>query len=145
MLVAIAIVLPNVFAIQVWKALGKRIYLFAWAKFTMQILSEKILMRKGKKTSWSHIWNMLTVNANDTVRAESFYCHTLLLGHKQPPLARRVPLLGKDHQTGTVKGGWEHTSQRGPETEPCCSKQKGGGWCLCGAELLPAIIPVDCR
>lgn len=51
-------------------------------KVTMQILSEKIDMRKGKKTSWSHAWNMLTVNANDTDRTVSFYYHKLLTGTK---------------------------------------------------------------
>lgn len=47
-----------------------------------QILSEKVHMRKVQKTSWSHTWNMLAENANDTVRTARFYCHKLLTGTK---------------------------------------------------------------
>lgn len=55
---------------------------------------------------------------------QDFIVTNYWLGQKWPPVARRELLLGKEHQTGTVRGVGKQTSQRGPETELCCSMQK---------------------
>lgn len=82
-------------------------------------------MRKGKKVSQSHTWIVLTVNDSVTFRAMNFYYHKLMTGKKKPTLARRAPLLGKDHWPGTGRGRLQvQINQDRPETEPFCSQEK---------------------
>lgn len=104
------------------RLLAKCMCLFVWAKVTMQILSEKIHLRK--KTSWCHTWKMLTVNANDTVRTVSFYCHKLLTATKITSTSQENATAWQGPPDRHCKGHWGTHHQHGPETEPCCSKQK---------------------